>query len=1282
MAFTKIVGAGIHTLSNVHSHNLNSSGIITATKFVGPITGAGGDFNAGIVTATSLDVNGNGDISGNLVLGGNLTVNGTTTTLDTNLIDVDKIEVTTAGTNVAVAVTHNGSGDLVRLYDGSTQVVTVLDTGEVGIGTVNPSSLLEVASNSPKISLTDTDNNSEIYLHNVGGAAVLNAANSDIAFQTPTKELVRFQSTGKVGIGTNNPKTKLNIYTHPHTDTGGILVQNANYTTNLDKPYLIAGTQTWTGAATDWSTYGFQHKLKSNASGNPRLTIDGSAGGSNVKEIITFFPSGNVGIGSISPTQKLDVDGTVKATSFSGNGANITNVNATTLDSIDSTGFLRTNITQTCSGQTTFTNQLIAKLNGVRATQTGVALVITHSTTPALRANHFIVDDYPSGGGTYFIQATEAGVSNDRNICLQGYGGKVKIGAQGTAPTEVLDVSGGNVKADNFIGGLPITNGADNRIVTCTSASAIAGESSFTYNAGVLIASNASGNVTQQLNATGGDAKIVLDNSGDGNYSGIDFERERSGGQTGYPGGSIFLKSDTSSNNAIMYLQTQSASAQSPVTTALTDNNGVRLKLQGGLGIFSVETGSSERFTVHSSGNVGINTTIPVAKLEVRAQGNTQGGIFITDDNNLNQSPYLRVLGKRSDGNTHQSFSGRVLLASLRTNNPVNNGRKIGTIMFGGNHTDASESNILYPASIAGVAGGSFTSATDMPTDLAFYTGSTGRAPNTNNVSSGEERVRITHDGTVNIGGTYNQNTHLLYLQSAGDAGIHIRADSGNSDENANPYVSFSQDGGTTQHLKIGLNGDAGAHFDNSIVNSAIVHANNASSQPLQLAHMSDMAVTISDQPTLANWRNFDSDGSLASNSVGGMKIHHYGNDTAAALMLTGHNNTGTPGVETRTQLTHTGANLRFHIEHNGYEALNIGPTGNIFLKNCSTIPSFTTSYNVSAISLKGGGLMNYQEDNIYLLNNMHYDGAWRNTYAGQGGYITLGSGTMNHYYYANQSSANQSLSLIRTVSFYKNNSAGSSLNTGNRPAAQGSLVIWGHSNATTAGGIEFHSSGGGGAGYGGKITCDSDGSMAFHQRNNNSAWSTRLSITGSTGAAFFSSSLYVRAELNLMSNGTEASKYFDIGFQGHSYYMRRTAGNDGSHSVFFSCNNSLVMSGDFNDTSDGKLKKNVATISDGAIEDIKKLRPVTFDWIDNTRNDNVSGFIAQEVKEVLPNLVDGTEYDPTLNDPEKGTKGGIKSEGYSINSVGVTAHLTKALQEAIAKIEVLEAKVAALEGS
>ena len=36
MAFTRVVGPGIHTQANVHSHNIQSTGIITATKFDGP----------------------------------------------------------------------------------------------------------------------------------------------------------------------------------------------------------------------------------------------------------------------------------------------------------------------------------------------------------------------------------------------------------------------------------------------------------------------------------------------------------------------------------------------------------------------------------------------------------------------------------------------------------------------------------------------------------------------------------------------------------------------------------------------------------------------------------------------------------------------------------------------------------------------------------------------------------------------------------------------------------------------------------------------------------------------------------------------------------------------------------------------------------------------------------------------------------------------------------------------------------------------------------------------
>ena len=63
------------------------------------------------------------------------------------------------------------------------------------------------------------------------------------------------------------------------------------------------------------------------------------------------------------------------------------------------------------------------------------------------------------------------------------------------------------------------------------------------------------------------------------------------------------------------------------------------------------------------------------------------------------------------------------------------------------------------------------------------------------------------------------------------------------------------------------------------------------------------------------------------------------------------------------------------------------------------------------------------------------------------------------------------------------------------------------------------------------------------------------------------------------------------------------------------------------------------------------------------------TGFIAQEVAKLLPN--DVAYADPTNTDSNLG-----------INNLGITAVLTRALQEAIAEIETLKAKVAALEGS
>jgi len=112
-------------------------------------------------------------------------------------------------------------------------------------------------------------------------------------------------------------------------------------------------------------------------------------------------------------------------------------------------------------------------------------------------------------------------------------------------------------------------------------------------------------------------------------------------------------------------------------------------------------------------------------------------------------------------------------------------------------------------------------------------------------------------------------------------------------------------------------------------------------------------------------------------------------------------------------------------------------------------------------------------------------------------------------------------------------------------------------------------------------------------------------------------------------------------------------------------------IDGNFNDTSDIALKENVVALS-STWNAVKQLKPCTFDWKPQKDIKDSSkvivdkwasvGFIAQEVESVIPLLVSG----------EDGAK--------SINTIGLVSQLTKALQEAITKIETLETKVAALE--
>jgi hypothetical protein len=105
--------------------------------------------------------------------------------------------------------------------------------------------------------------------------------------------------------------------------------------------------------------------------------------------------------------------------------------------------------------------------------------------------------------------------------------------------------------------------------------------------------------------------------------------------------------------------------------------------------------------------------------------------------------------------------------------------------------------------------------------------------------------------------------------------------------------------------------------------------------------------------------------------------------------------------------------------------------------------------------------------------------------------------------------------------------------------------------------------------------------------------------------------------------------------------------------------------------SSDYRLKENVVPVPDG-ITRLLQLRPSRFNFIADP-NQTVDGFLAHEAQAVVPECVTGE-------------KDAVDEEGnpvyQGIDQSKLVPLLTAALQEAIAKIEALEADVAALKGA
>ena len=170
----------------------------------------------------------------------------------------------------------------------------------------------------------------------------------------------------------------------------------------------------------------------------------------------------------------------------------------------------------------------------------------------------------------------------------------------------------------------------------------------------------------------------------------------------------------------------------------------------------------------------------------------------------------------------------------------------------------------------------------------------------------------------------------------------------------------------------------------------------------------------------------------------------------------------------------------------------------------------------------------------------------------------------------------------------------------------------------------------------------------------------------------------------NVVSSSNDMCRFQQTTNDGGSSYsmifMKHAAATSGSNGIDITFQNSSgttvgqidhgQSTTQYRTSSDYRLKENATAISDG-ITRLKTLKPYRFNWISEPDQPKVDGFFAHEVTPAVPEAISGTK-DEVDSDKKPVYQG--------IDQSKLVPLLTAALQEAIAKIEVLETKVAALE--
>ena len=399
-------------------------------------------------------------VAGNVRIEGDLLVNGNYTQIDTNTSTTEQWKVTNDGTGPAVVIKQNGDNPVAQFID-SDQNSSVTPQGTISNNNTSTTTLT-------LSSTTDFDNielesqiiftiSSTTYTTYVQTKTVPNIIIIDQAIQVPNSTAFTYKlpfnalfikNGGLIGIGTSTPRTELEI-----AGTQAIKIPTGTTAERPSGSNLVTGQIRYNTSissfegyyASSWSSLGGIMDTDQDT----YIQAETSAGTDN--DELKFFTansqraiidsSGNVGIGTNTPSSTLDVQGNISLNEYINHNGN-TNTNIR---------FQSDQLTLSTHAQSKLDISTNITLDGGQSTDTNIGQIILKTADPNSNAIQLNAQHATSGitlnSGSNGVSITSTGNSN----FTSSSGSLTLSGASGltlTATSSPIDIDSATLTID------------------------------------------------------------------------------------------------------------------------------------------------------------------------------------------------------------------------------------------------------------------------------------------------------------------------------------------------------------------------------------------------------------------------------------------------------------------------------------------------------------------------------------------------------------------------------------------------------------------------------------------------------------------------------------------------------------------------------------------------------------------------------------------------------------------------------------------------------------------